>query len=199
MALTLYFAAGSPPSRACLLLIRTLKLDVKVKHINLAAGEQNSPEFLKLNPLHKVPVLTDGDFVLTEGRAILGYLANKYSPGSDLYPSDPQKRARIDQRLYYDATVVFDCVAQIVVRKKERFLSERMNFLLSHFQSNVLFKRANKIPTELKDKVAETLRILESFLADSNGWFSGGGKVSIADISILPSVTTLKVRKIILL
>lgn len=115
MTLILYFAAGSPPSRACLLLLRILKLEVEVKNVNLAAGEQNKPEFLKLNPLHQVPVLVDGDFVLTEGRAILCYLVNKYSPGNSLYPNDPQQRARIDQRLYYDATVVFDAVAQIIV------------------------------------------------------------------------------------
>jgi glutathione S-transferase len=119
MPLTLYFAAGSPPSRACLMLLRILKLDVEVKNVNLAAGEQNQPEFLKLNPLHQVPVLVDGDFVLTEGRAILGYLMNKYSPGNSMYPTDPQKRAKIDQRLYYDATVVFDAAAQIIVSERE--------------------------------------------------------------------------------
>lgn len=118
MSLRLYFSPGSPPSRACLLLLRTLKLDVDVKTINLAAGEQNTPDFLKLNPLHQVPVLKDDDFVLTEGRAILSYLVNKFSPGSSLYPVDPQKRARIDQRLYYDATVVFDAAAQIIVSER---------------------------------------------------------------------------------
>lgn len=83
-----------------------------------SAGEQNTPDFLKLNPLHQVPVLKDDDFVLTEGCAILSYLVNKFSPGSSLYPVDPQKRARIDQRLYYDATVVFDAAAQIVVSER---------------------------------------------------------------------------------
>lgn len=115
MSLTLYFAAGSPPSRSCLILARILKLDIEIKNINLAAGDQHKPEFLKLNPLHQVPVLVDGDFVLAEGRAILGYLVNKYSPGNSLYPIDPQKRAKVDQRLYYDATVVFEAAAQIIV------------------------------------------------------------------------------------
>lgn len=130
MALELYFAAGSPPSRACLLLLRTLNLDVDVKTVNLAAGEQNTPEFLKLNPLHQVPVLKDGDFVLTEGRAILSYLVNKYSPGSSLYPVDHEKRARIDQRLYYDATVVFDSAAQIIVNERIRNMRESKIFCL---------------------------------------------------------------------
>lgn len=120
MPLTLYYAVGSPPSRACLLLLRTLNLEVAVKELNLGAGDQFRQDFIKLNPLHQVPVLVDDDFVLTEGRAILGYLVNKYSPQSSLYPSDSQKRARIDQRLYYDATVFFESVAQIIVSIKER-------------------------------------------------------------------------------
>lgn len=115
-SLKLYHAIGSPASRACLLLIKTMQLDAEVKFVDLNAGEQNSPEFLKLNPLHQVPVLVDGDLVLTESRAILAYLVNKYKPGSDLYPSKPELRALVDQRLYYDATVVFESCAHIIVR-----------------------------------------------------------------------------------
>lgn len=93
-----------------------LGLDAEVKLVNLAAGEQNDPEFLKLNPMHQVPVLVDGAFVLTESRAILGYLVNKFKPGSSLYPTEAEARAVVDQRLYYDATVVFESSAQIIVR-----------------------------------------------------------------------------------
>lgn len=113
--LTLCFATGSPPARACLLLSRYLKLDIEVKNIDLAGGEQHSEEFKKLNPLKNVPVLIDGDFVLAESRAILAYLVNLRQPGNDLYPTDPKKRAVIDQRLYYDATLVFAKLAAIVV------------------------------------------------------------------------------------
>lgn len=117
--LEFYHAIGSPPSRSCLMLIKKLELDVEVKLVNLGAGEQNQPEFLKLNPLHQVPVLVDGDFVLTESRAILAYLINKFKPGSNLYPTDPRARAVVDQRLYYDATVVFESNAAIIVRVKK--------------------------------------------------------------------------------
>lgn len=110
-----YHGLGSPVSRACLMLIRRLGLEVEVKIVNLAAGEQNSPEFLKLNPFHQVPVLVDGDFVLTESRAILGYLINKFVPGDVLYPADPKERAVVDQILYYDATVLFESSATIIV------------------------------------------------------------------------------------
>jgi glutathione S-transferase len=127
-SLILYHALGSPASRACLMLIKTLELNAEVKFVDLSAGEQNDPEFLKLNPLHQVPVLVDGDFMLTESRAILAYLVNKYKPGSKLYPSEPKLRARVDQRLYYDATVVFESCAHIIVRAKSPMTESENNF-----------------------------------------------------------------------
>lgn len=114
-SLKLYHGVGSPASRACLMVIRKLNIDAEVKMVNLSTGEQNSPEFLALNKLHQVPVLVDGDFVLTESRAILSYLINKFQPGNSLYPSDAKARAVVDQRLYYDATVVFESCAEIIV------------------------------------------------------------------------------------
>lgn len=113
--LILYFAGGSPPARACLLLAKYLKLDVEIKEVDLVSGEQHGEEFKKLNPLAKVPVLIDGDFVLGESRAIMAYLVATRKAGSDLYPTDPKLRALVDQRLYYDATNVFIKLALLVV------------------------------------------------------------------------------------
>jgi glutathione S-transferase len=121
------------PSRACRLLAVNLKLDIEIKSVNLTAGEHNTPEFVKLNPQRQVPVLVDGDFVLCESRAILAYLVNKFQPDSELYPVDARKRAVIDQRLFYDATVVFEAAVQIVVSetKSLRILSLFLRHSLS--------------------------------------------------------------------
>ena len=51
-----------------------------------------SPEFLALNPVGSVPVFKDGDFVLTQGSAILEYLAEKY-PEAKLMPDTLEARA----------------------------------------------------------------------------------------------------------
>ncbi|EOX96212.1 Glutathione S-transferase zeta-class 1 isoform 3 [Theobroma cacao] len=67
-------------------------LSYEYKAVNLAKGEQFTPEFEKLNPLHFVPVLVDGDVVVSDSYAILMYLEEKY-PQRTLLPADPQQKA----------------------------------------------------------------------------------------------------------
>lgn len=71
--------------------------------VNLVAGEHRSPEFLKINPAGKLPVLVDGDFVLTESVAIVLYLAEKY-PHKGLIPTDLRQRAQVYRWLLFAAT-----------------------------------------------------------------------------------------------
>merc|ERR1712130_165979 len=54
------------------------------------------------NPFHNIPALKDGDFCLNESRACAAYLANKYGSNTAVYPTDPEARAIVDQRMYFD-------------------------------------------------------------------------------------------------
>ncbi|WP_430650254.1 glutathione S-transferase family protein [Bradyrhizobium lablabi] len=42
-------------------------------------GETKTPEYTKLNPRQKIPLLQDGDFVIGESAAIVAYLSQTYS------------------------------------------------------------------------------------------------------------------------
>lgn len=69
--------------------------------VNLARGEGQSPEFLALNPSGKVPVLVDGDLVLTESAAICTYLGDKF-PETGLVPRPgTAERAKYDQWSFF--------------------------------------------------------------------------------------------------
>ncbi|WP_144156712.1 glutathione S-transferase family protein [Paraburkholderia sp. BCC1885] len=64
----------------------------------------HSADFLALNPNAMVPVIKDGDFVLWESNSIIRYLASRYSDrAAQLYPTEPQTRARIDQWIDWQA------------------------------------------------------------------------------------------------
>ena len=56
-------------------------LEAKLEHefipVNIRAGAQHEPDFLRVNPAGKVPVLVDDGQILTESNSILLYLANK--------------------------------------------------------------------------------------------------------------------------
>jgi len=62
-------------------------LDIPHQRIELAYGdEMHTHEYLALNPMGKVPTLTDGDIVVTESAAICLYLADKF-PEKGLSPA----------------------------------------------------------------------------------------------------------------
>ncbi len=53
--------------------------------IDIMAGENNAPDFRKINPMAKLPALVDGETVVTEVAAICAYLADKF-PEKSLAP-----------------------------------------------------------------------------------------------------------------
>jgi len=84
-----------------------LGLELNKKKVDLDAGDHLKPEFVKLNPQHTIPTLVDGEFAVWESRAILIYLAEKYDKDGSIYPKDPQQRAVINQRLFFDLGTLY--------------------------------------------------------------------------------------------
>lgn len=75
------------------LALKGLKAEEKV--IDVDAGENRSPEFLKINPLGALPAMIDGEGdPLTQSLAILEYI-EETNPEPPLLPADPRGRARV--------------------------------------------------------------------------------------------------------
>jgi glutathione S-transferase len=96
---------GFPPTRSLRVLwtLRELGAEFELVNVSLVAGENRSPGYLALNPAGKVPLLVDGDLVLTESVAIVLYLAEKY-PDRGLLPATPEARAQVYKWLLFTAT-----------------------------------------------------------------------------------------------
>ncbi|MEX3916825.1 glutathione S-transferase family protein [Paraburkholderia sp. BR10872] len=88
----LYGFAGTRSQRA-LWGLKEVDADFEFISVNLLAGEHKRPEYLRINPAGKVPVLIDGDRVIPESAAIVLYLADKY-PEKALLPADLDERAQ---------------------------------------------------------------------------------------------------------
>jgi len=86
---------GLGPTRSLRALWALQELDAAFEFVSvdLLAGENRQPDFLRLNPAGKLPVLVDGDLVLTESAAIVLYLAEKYG-AKGLMPGDLVERAQ---------------------------------------------------------------------------------------------------------
>jgi glutathione S-transferase len=83
---------------------------------DITTGAQKAPEFLKINPMGKVPALQDGDAALGEAAAICAYVADRY-PETKLAPppSDP-KRAKYLQWLFFSPGCIEPALIQIFTK-----------------------------------------------------------------------------------
>lgn len=93
-AIKLYDFLSSPNCQRVKVVLAEKKLPYETVPVDLKKGEQKKPEYLKLNPGGKVPVLIDGATVLYESLIINEYLDEKY-PEPPLMPKDHAKRAKI--------------------------------------------------------------------------------------------------------
>jgi len=99
----LYMNARSPNVRRVRLTAAVLGLSLEEKTLDLARGEHRSPDYLAINPNGAIPTLVDGDFVLTESRAIVQYLASK-KPEAGLLPRDEAAHADVTRWQFWDAS-----------------------------------------------------------------------------------------------
>jgi len=136
--------------------------------VNLQAQEQLQPQYLKMNPNHRVPVLEDGDFYLWESRAIMQYLADK-TPGQTLYPTEVRSRADVNRWLYWCS----------------QHFTPAMSILNWENAIKPMIGRGAADPVEVKrgeTLLAEFAAVLDAHLA-TRQWICGSS-LTLADLSI---------------
>lgn len=90
---------GAARSRASIVkwYLEELEIPYEFVSLDMQSGEHRQPEYLKINPMGKVPAIVDGDFQLWESGAILLYLAEKY----EKTPPSAEKRAEYSQWILF--------------------------------------------------------------------------------------------------
>ena len=89
----------------------------KSHHLNLRAGDQQKPEYVKLNPNAVVPTLVDDGRVIIESTVIAEYLDDAY-PEIRLRPQDPEARAQmrlwtkqLDESVHASTRIISNAIA----------------------------------------------------------------------------------------
>ena len=104
MKLTLYYA----PNTCALVPFVALTeagADFEVRPLNTRTNEHKTPEFLELNPKHKVPVLVIDGYPLTENVAIQIWIDRQY-PQANLLPKDPMEQVKAISLMAWFASTV---------------------------------------------------------------------------------------------
>ncbi len=151
-------------------------LKYEFQNIDLAAGEQRKPEFLKINPTGRIPVLVDDNgFTIFESNAIARYLAER--TGSTLYPKDLSQRSIVNQWMDFGSIHVGAAMSKMFfntlvykfvgAEKDEKSLEEGRKFLNTY---------VGALEAQLKNN---------SYLA--------GAELSLADLTVLSILDPVEV------
>ena len=156
------YTSPTPNGWKAAMMLEEVELAYTVKHIDLAAGDQHTPEFLAMNPNGRIPVIVDHDadgLTVFDSNAILFYLAEK--TGKFLPASGPA-RHDVMQWLMFQASGIGPMQGQAVTFER-------------YFPDDVPAARAR-----YHNETRRLYAVLDTRLADGD-WLAGD--FSIADIS----------------
>lgn len=114
--------------------------------------------------------MDDNGFTLWESRAILVYLVEKYGKTDSLYPKDAQKRAVVNQRLYFDLGTLY-----------QRF---------ADYYYPQIFAKQPANPDNFK-KIEDAFGFLNTFLEGQT--YAAGESLTLADIALVATVSSYEV------
>lgn len=168
--LKLYDSPECPFSQKTRIVLAEKDLTFETIPVDLAAGEQKSSDFLKLNPFGTVPVLIDDEVIVYDSTIIDEYLEDEY-PHPELMPSDSAARARVRTLEDY-ADNAFIRVTDAIIEELHKPEGER---------------NADRMGAA-RQQVARMLAVLDGSLA-GRSWLVGN--FSLADVAFAPRAIVL--------
>lgn len=177
MPLKFYYAPMSTASITALVL-EELGVDCEIIKLDIARGDTKKPEFLKVNPNGRVPVLIHDDAVVWESAAITMYLGEMFGVDKNLYPAQGPKRAEAMKWIVWTNVT----------------LGEAVNRYTRHVMSTTPAEQRNaKAVESAKTEVANCLRILDQALVNKQYLV---GEYTLADTHLIAMLDYLRHLKI---
>jgi glutathione S-transferase len=181
---------GTPQTRTFrpLWLLEELGVPYELVKTDFADGSTRTPEFLRLNPNGHVPVLVDGELMLSESMAINLYLAEEYGQGT-LWPASAADRARAVQWSFWVMTECEQHLFALLFRtggpqfERWREWSESAEFRATHPGAPSFTREtAEAAARQAEAALVPPLRVLDAQLAGRD-WLLGGS-FGIADLNV---------------
>jgi GSH-dependent disulfide-bond oxidoreductase len=164
-----FYMLTSPNAQKIFVMLEELELPYRAIPVDVFKGENFKPEFLKLNPNAKIPVIVDHEgpggrpYTVFESGAILLYLADKCGR---LLPTDPIQRFEAMQWLMIQLTGIGPMFGQLTHFK--RFAPAGNDYSMSRYQT----------------EVRRLYELLERRLGQTP--YVGGSDYTIADVATFP-------------
>jgi len=167
----LYDFKSSPNCQRVKVVLAEKNLPYEIVPVDLTKKEQKNPDYLKMNPYGKVPVLTDDATVLYESLVINEYLEEKY-PNPPLMPKDPAKKAK--GRIMVDYGMAhFDSAYQKLRMELMKEAKEQSQPVIDGAKSDL-----KKLLQRFEDELGEQQYLLGDF--------------SLVDADLIPRFTRLE-------
>lgn len=166
---TLFGAAYSVYVRIVRLVLEELGVRYELAEVDIFSKQSVTPDYLERHPFGRIPAFEHDGFRLFETDAIVFYLVERFG-GDALLPTDVKERARMRQIMrIMDNYGYRDLIWGIYVEETER-------------------NRAGRLEQEELERGSKCLRVLEDL---SEPVFLVGGRVTLADLWVLPMLTYL--------
>ena len=157
-----FYLSGAPNPTKVALFLEEAGLPYEPIQVDTRKGDQHTPEFLKVNPNAKVPVIVDGEATVFDSNAILLYLAEK--TGKFLPPNTPANRGELLSWLMFIGTGVGPFAGQAV--HFQHYAPDKMPYAINRylFEANRHFSILNERLASRKYMVANTYTIIDMSL-----------------------------------